>query len=1100
MTTSDRFFRLRIFDAAGTTPVLALSSHSGTNPYIAEPPRGDGEEIDVVTGEVRHGSYTVLAVDPESGAGADIITAQIADAGGQYQLLGRKADISISSDGSAWTIQTAGYVESVRFVDAVSAEITIGDAQRIDLHRQVFQSAAQRDGGTWVPSTMDGVTCLIGGPVRGTNLPNDPNTDRAIWGLYSGDRGGWRMKVTAAGSGQVSLVFVRGFVSAVDTASWTAYQPVTSLPARIRDEVNARSEEYLQPRNDHDWFYPELVARLTPWGGGTTTYPTPISKAIGTDTAPLLLRQATLALEWAGTLPSVNDEFEVWVYPAPISETNPLHIFSHPIDLVTQLWDEAGIAYDTTAAASAKAALGPGTRVLYRITAPETLRDAVQRLVFGPFGVGYRPGDDGERELFIGRKRNASAPGTTVSLSDLLGSGDDQPALFDLDESSIINVVAVVQRGFSIWTALHHEERTVDGVLEYDDAVRVEIEGGDGTHEATYELPGRVVTANSAMGFIFIVDFANAFAQALATDILLRFGTGCPSVDLEVREEAAVDLGEEFILDVDHQINGNTRGGVRILQVIRRTPQPDGGVSLHCLDAGANSQVATAPTISLAAVGKGAVTITITNAATLASDGSTVRLEWGVAGSQPTDGELLALVDPGDVTAFTTPRVDSGSRVWVRARAEHPNRRPSAFSAWSDVDLTDLSAPTGIGNSGNVVSWTVGESAYPLAVDVTVSSRTERIRILDAGSTSIDLTGMVPAATSIDVDVYHVDEPPLAGQSAAASHTYTTPAAPALTAPVGAAGFVERLGFRYTGMGGMECTQIADFPCSIEFEMAIETGVGAGTFGSFISLGMVEAVVGGPTRISVFSPNDGLERRFRARAVREGATPSSYTSSVDILPWGSFGVPPTLRRNLPIMLDTGTADGFPAKASALDGDLDANIDGDTEVQGGSLYLEDDQSLPVGTIATPSTVGKTMRIPAGVFIPANDQMLYQMVGNTLRPRALNTSVQLRCSVVMPNGVTITGWSARVSEQTGGLVALTLKRITDESTSANIGSLAGTSAAAWETVSEVLNEDTEGNMYSITAELSVTSPPGTLTSDAELLEVTIDYDVPDHTKTL
>lgn len=304
----------------------------------------------------------------------------------------------------------------------------------------------------------------------------------------------------------------------------------------------------------------------------------------------------------------------------------------------------------------------------------------------------------------------------------------------------------------------------------------------------------------------------------------------------------------------------------------------------------------------------------------------------------------------------------------------------------------------------------------------------------------------------------------------------------------------------FTGRYGATCVVLSgNHPCLVECDEAIETASGSGSFGSFVLAAATEAVVDGPTMFTFSAPRDGKKRRLRMRCVRDGATPSSYTPSVEVLPWGSFQGPKFPRRLFPIVDDAGVDDGYPARASALDGDLDANIDGDTEVQGGSLYLEDDQSLPVGTIATPSTIEKPLRIPAAAFVPATDLVQYQFVSSEVRPRALNATATMWAPIVIPDGVTIVQWAARINEDTGGVVTLTLRRLTDEFTVTDIGSLQGTSSG-WETVSEVLNEDTTGNMYAVIATLLVNSPPGTQTDAAALFEVSIGYDVPDHTKTL
>lgn len=1067
----NRFFRLRVRNADDDADALVLTSvPGGVNPLIAAAPHGDGEEIDVITGAVRHGAYTVLAADP---SGSRPITSVLADASGFWQLLGRKAFIETSTDGSAWSPRTAGYVQAVRFPDAISAEFTIGDAQRIDLTREVFAEAT---------TEFPGATALCGGPCVGGTGPFK-------------DNGAWRMRVVDAVSGppgDVGLTFVRGFIP-----SPTGFIKATSLSMFARDYINSRAYEFATP-GFTVFRFPGLVARTVPAGGGSTLTHTPYARAplftLGRD---LISAQLLLTLSWNGTLPSVNDEFDVYVFPRSVSEANPLHVQGHPIDILTDLWTEAGIVFDSTLAASTKAAIGADAWLDLRFTEGRILADFARDVILGPWGVGWRTGSDGERELFTTRKRSASNPSTTLTNQHNLAPADSQPILFDLDEASIVDAVTYRQREFLQWTDDLEGERPPDDVVSFENAERVllndlVVSGEEPRHELEYSIPGTLRVASG--GF-------KAFAHASAADILLRFGFGCPSAEWLATEAEADPLGNEVILDVAHQINGNVRGGERIVQIVRRTPEADGGVSLKLLDAGVTAQIGTAPTLTLAAIGKNAVEVTITNKATLDAAGWNVRVEWGFGGSQPSEGALLKVLTPTDDDVFDTPQVDSGARVWVRARSERYDRRPSAFSSWSDVNLTDLVAPSSLSRSVNTLSWTLGESDRLIKCRVEYSSLIQEVALLPAGSTSFDFTPFVIPSTSTTLRVSHVDELPYLGASTEATLNYTTAAGSSLAAPVAFAVGVGEVvfGWRFDGQLVAEATA-TQFPTMMEFDVAVETSVGSGTYGSFTTFARVPSVVGGPTKAELRNlPKDGKNRRFRCRLIGPSFSASSYTSNVDVIPWGAITKPPTARRNFTIMTDAGVADGFPARASALDGDLDANIDGDTEVQGGSLFIEDDESLPVGTIATPSAIEKPLRIPAAAFVPATDQIQYQFVTNQLRPRVLNSQADLYAAVVIPDGVTMVEWSARLNEGDGGAVSLILVRLEDETTGTTISALAGTSSG-WETVSDALDEDTTGFMYAVFVTLNVTSPPGTQTDAAALFEVSISYDVPDHTKTL
>lgn len=883
MPVTARFFRFRLRNALDSADTLVLTSHpSGTNPYLAEPPRGDGSDVDVVSGRIGHGAYTVLAVDPSGTP----ITAILADASGFWQPLGRKAYIETSTDGSAWSVQVPGYVQAVRFPDARTAEFTVGDVQRIDLTREVFGE---------VTANFFGATGLIGGPCVGGSGPFL-------------DRGTWRMRVvdaTAGPPGDVGLTLVKGTIP-----SPTGYVAASTISIFARDYINGRAQQYAVG-GFTVYEFPDLIVRATPAGGGAATFHTPYARVPLFNAGPpdtLINADNLLTVAWVGTLPSVNDEFDVYVYPRRVSPENPLHVQGHPVDILTDLWDEAGIEWDSTTAAAVKTALGPDAWTDLRYESGMTLDQWQTENVFGPHGVGFRLGTDGERELFLGRKRSASSPGTTITTAEILGHPEDQPILFDLDESTIVDALTFRTREFSRWTPDLDVERPPDDVVSSERAVTVLREGVTSpNHEVEYSIQGMIRVGTG--GF-------DAFVIAAAADLLLRFGFGCPYLELIVTEAVAEALGNEILLTAAHQINGNTRGGSRVLQVVRRTLDlGNGGVALKLLDAGANSQIATAPTLALAAIGKNGVEVEVTNKATLDAAGWFVRLEWGFGGSAPAEGAFLKLLSPTDADTFEAPQVDSGVHVWVQARSEHPDRRPSAWATWAGLNLTDLVAPSGLSRSGNVYAFTAGESDRRTRVRLTFNSRTDVLELLPAGSTSFDFTPFVPPSTSVTVGFAHIDDPPYAGISTEATDSYTTAAATALAtpvAPVKIQGSVEG-GERIDGLIGMEATA-TEHPSSMEFEVAVETAVGSGSYGTSTRYAIVPSVVGGPTRATILAARDGRTRRFKARLVAPQRTASSYTSNIDVIPWSAIVRPPLRRGNLPIMNDTGTLAGYPARA------------------------------------------------------------------------------------------------------------------------------------------------------------------------------------------
>src|SRR5688500_8276723 len=154
MTEVARFYRLRIRNAADTADELVLTSvRGGTNPYIAAPPTGDGKSFNPTEGTSKTGSYTVLVADVETTPGTRVVTSKLADAAARQQLISRRAFLASSPDGSAWTEYAHGYVNGVRFPDAMTVEFAIGDSRRVEVQTKVFKSIIlRRDPVTGAPT------------------------------------------------------------------------------------------------------------------------------------------------------------------------------------------------------------------------------------------------------------------------------------------------------------------------------------------------------------------------------------------------------------------------------------------------------------------------------------------------------------------------------------------------------------------------------------------------------------------------------------------------------------------------------------------------------------------------------------------------------------------------------------------------------------------------------------------------------------------------------------------------------------------------------------------------------------------------------------
>lgn len=1054
MPVSDVFYRLRIRTPDNTSDDLVVTTtRDGTNPYLLIPGGDDGQEIGVVDGKIVQGGYTAQIIDEELSPGVRVMTEKLADANGVYDILSRRAFIETSSDGSAWDIRVPGYLSRVQLVDALTFEATVGDSLRVDETRTIFAEITERFDRT--------ISIIGGGPVRGD------------WGKLT-DRGPWKMTVVSSSVplNTVELQFNTGPLPTED-GGWRKATGGIDFFAATR--INQLSEPYRVPRDGDRWYYPGLVARLEPVTPGSLVLATPVAHETvfvhEDDPIPppsLVAGLASIVVEWpTGSLPSNGTQYFVYVSTRQISPESPLHIFDHPVDILTDLWDDAGIPYNAASAASVKALVGADVRLLLRIEHSYTLSSFEQSVIFLPFHIRFRTNTAGERVLFVSRQASALLPTTTIDTDDLL-TVDEEP-IFDLDEAILIDWVIVRQRRFTRWHP-GFGDRPADDTLSFEDKREIESEVATGLGRTVeVDVPGTIMTSATGTD-------PEAFAIALAREIIPRFALGCPVGEIDVEDAVAAELGDFAILDIPHQVNGTVRGGQRIVQVIKKTVLVEGGVRLKLLDAGATAQASTVPTLSIAGTGKNLATVTITNTAALAAAGLQVRLEVGFGSSLPTSFGLAGIVDPGTVSTYALPRVDSGARVWVRARSERADQRPSAYSSVVDVDLTDLVAPSGLSRSGNVYSWTLGETDYPLRARVTQDGVTEIVAIMPAGSTSIDLTPFVSASTSVTFGLAHIDETPWHGISTEATDTYSTAAPTALAtpvAPVAIRGNTE-WGERFDGSIGMEATA-TEHPSSMEFEVAEETGVGSGVFGSFTRFAVRPTVVAWPTRATMIAPKDGKLRRFRARLVAPSRTASSYTSTIDVLPWSPTIRPPTRRANLPITDDTGTPVAYAAGANVA-GELTHHIRGDAEVRAGTLHVEAAEDVAVGTIISPDEYDSDFYIPHSEFVqelpPGTQKPVdYTIEEITLNPSeaALNT-ITVQAPLVIPKGVTLVGieFDAR-RDSTGCTATATVYRVGRLSGLSVLGTATHT-GTGYSTSTLVLSETVGDNRYTIRVALS------------------------------
>jgi hypothetical protein len=160
-----------------------------------------------------------------------------------------------------------------------------------------------------------------------------------------------------------------------------------------------------------------------------------------------------------------------------------------------------------------------------------------------------------------------------------------------------------------------------------------------------------------------------------------------------------------------------------------------------------------------------------------------------------------------------------------------------------------------------------------------------------------------------------------------------------------------------------------------------------------------------------------------------------------------------------------------------------------------LFVLATKTVKVGTVASPSSIAKTIRIPALEFIPGLNTTTWDTRNGDLRPNTVNVNQDFEAPCVLPKGVTITAFRLRGYRQTvSDTVATTLTRIDD--TGGTTGLATNThDTTGWQTkTTSGLTQLVGDESYIVVAALKGVSS----FNDARLLYLEVDYTVPSYDK--
>lgn len=775
----NQFYRLSIKNAAGTATELVFTSvRGGTGPYIAEPPSGDGQEVDLLTGAVRTGAYQVRVVDAETSTDATGVRRAVSYylyesySNPRPVLLSRFATLEMDTTSafSAPTVWVGGYITNIVQVDAISYVFTISDSRRIEQTKQIFTWSNKREGS----STTDERTefpqrgCVFGGPVIGGFGATVGTTTTAI------DSGGFEFVYKGFSNGIAAFDFQSGY-SAPDfslrksftladiTALWKAISPFQrivgpdkSVPAtapwtNLRDAANV----YAFPNVAVIIYDPDDLTKR--WTGVIRGFLTPTKAWSNLGVVPGVITYLTLNLYVTYDAASISSgnptpamttdkTYRVRGISNTVTPESPIYFDLHPVDVVTKLFKIANIPYlgdaanPSSATGSAtwmKNTLGPNIRLAARITEPQTMGPFLESAILGPFGFSTRTNNNGVREFFVTRRLSSTAPTVSINTADV--RGDTPPAVYALEEGTAVTGMSITQKFLTQWVNTQNTSDVPppDNLVAQDMTTNVDF--GDTTTFSTrvikYDLPGMVHDQGT-----FVPD-PEKFAIWAAYETESRFVRGAPIAEIPVfRTSSAANLqiGDEALVNVSYFPNRNYRigestAGARCMQVVRRDETPE-GPKYKLVDSGVNSQPSVAPTMLIAKSTSDPLRVaefTITNASgvgglnTLTS--AFVEVQYTTGTSTPSyDGTPFSMYSTPYVPtgAVALPSVIPGSKVWVRARTIQSGIRPSAWSGWTGVTLNAFAAPSGLATeykskTYTELTWSLGSPAvtdYPIDV------------------------------------------------------------------------------------------------------------------------------------------------------------------------------------------------------------------------------------------------------------------------------------------------------------------------------------------------------------------------------------------------
>lgn len=877
MTTIAIEYRLRIHDAGTLTP------SDGTVAFVVSElrdlPEFGGQVVRPTEGVSRLGRWSFYAVDD---AGA--ITAELADpTTGRAHLIGRVAEVQERRDGGSWTTANTGRLTGLEEEQDAPGTylVEVRDERWVEGRSRVFDAAD---------------TCQL-------------------W--PAGLRYRWRNRVPLEGSAGPAA-----FSEQIDADGsrrkvrlWSTRVLTTAVGEWIRGDL---VDEPVQDRNDGSGNFTHLRLNL----GGTNYQVLSFSDEVdGTDFVGSIVSEQkpvrTYIEAWIWAPSGFSGMGYFWAPTAPPSLALPLHLgtvaadgisdsghtwgFQNPWDLVEAMYVAAGVRYDS-AAFDALRALKIWHPYAPRVTDPDlTVRDLAEEIYAAHQVVPFLD-DAGRVAPRSVRMPNADAVDPSTLFEFNAGNCASTPSFRHI-ASEVVNLITVKGKLYE-FAGVYDLDGAADGNVEKE-VVLGPFRYDSGTQElgdAKLELsmPGVPPRAERsyADNFLFGINLSPKLEDVVAfirAETFDRFGDGPirgEFVSLRTVQDGGgrtpedVQVGDLVKLNFDTfpNLTTQTRGGVRLVQVLSKKPGPR-GITWEYLDAGPNLQALATPTLSLGANSgnpRHARDATIGGVPA----GARVQLRYGFGSGT----DYVVTLDDVGAGVVTLQALPSGTDIRAQVRAVAPGRVRSAWSTVATSTTSPLPAPTGLSTTvlgrGMKLEWSPAASGYPLVPVFRTAGGgawTDALRVPLPPGSAVYVFGPQAASTSYDWGVQHVDE--FGGRGVIAYATASTSTARKLGTPSRvqvlqgrAAGGVDDLVPPLLRIGyGIEVGFVATEPSAdVLAEVSTDSG--------FASIDQQVQVPPDATRVLILTGLDEVVRYIRLVHRRDGFTDSDPSDVVTSKP------------------------------------------------------------------------------------------------------------------------------------------------------------------------------------------------------------------------